>query len=108
MIITDRTNFDRGILNWEIEKAADYYELPIIVAYPGYSRIGDPAKLSYMWPKALAERIEDERVHCIHVPFRKEPIFDAIRQFSVVNAKYPKGGALGQYSDDAYKTWGLF
>ncbi|MCR5528952.1 MAG: hypothetical protein K6F49_07025 [Saccharofermentans sp.] len=106
LIITEKTNYDRGILNWEIEKAVDYYNLPIIIAYPGYSRIGSPEKLSYMWPKALAERIENRQAHCIHIPFKKEPIFDAIGQFSVVNAKYPQG-ALGRYSDAAYKSWGL-
>ena len=26
LIISDKTNYDRGILNWEIEKAVDYYE----------------------------------------------------------------------------------
>lgn len=92
LIITDRTNYDRGILNWEIEKAVDYYKLPIIVAYPGYSRIGAPEQLSYMWPKALAERIENGHARCIHIPFDKESIFGAIGLFSVVNAKYPYSG----------------
>lgn len=106
LIITDKTNYDRGILNWEIEKAVDYYELPIIVAYPGYSKICTPAELRTMWPKALVERIDNKSAYCIHVPFKKEPIFDAIHQFSVVNSKYPKG-ALGYYSDEAYRSWGI-
>lgn len=55
-----------------------------------------------MWPKSLAERIQNGNAHCIHIPFKKELIFDAINQFSVVNSKYPKGGALGSYSDEAY------
>lgn len=41
------------------------------------------------------------------IPFKKEPIFDAINQFSVVNSKYPKGGALGYYSEEAYKSLGI-
>jgi hypothetical protein len=107
LIISDKTNHDRGILNWEIEKAVDYCELPIIIAYPGYSKIGAPSELNSMWTKSLAERIKNERAHCIHIPFKKEPIFDAINQFSVVNSKYPKGGALGCYSEEAYKSWGI-
>lgn len=107
LIISDKTNYDRGILNWEIEKAVDYYELPIIIAYPGYSKIGAPSELNSMWTKSLAERIKNARAHCIHIPFKKEPIFDAINQFSVVNSKYPKGGALGCYSEEAYKSWGI-
>ena len=107
LIISDKTNYDRGILNWEIEKAVDYYELPIIIAYPGYSKISAPSELNSMWTKSLEERIKNERAHCIHIPFKKEPIFDAINQFSVVNSKYPKGGALGYYSEEAYKSWGI-
>lgn len=107
LILSNQTNYDRGILNWEIEKAVDVYELPIIVTYPGYSRIGAPSKLSNVWPKALVERINKGEAHCIHIPFREAPIFDAINQFSVVNERYPKGGALGVYSDEAYKSWGL-
>ena len=83
LIISDKTNYDRGILNWEIEKAVDYYELPIIIAYPGYSKIGAPSELNSMWTKSLAERIKNERAHCIHIPFKKEPIFDAIMLLTV-------------------------
>ena len=71
------------------------------------SKIGAPSELNSMWTKSLAERIKNERAHCIHIPLKKEPIFDAINQFSVVNSKYPKGGALGCYSEEAYKSWGI-
>lgn len=107
LIITDMTNYDRGILNWEIEKAIDYYELPIIITYPGCQKIVAPSQLGGMWPKSLAERIKNRKGHCIHIPFKQGPIFDAINQFSVVNYKYPKGGALGIYSVEAYKFWGI-
>lgn len=108
LIITDKTNYDRGILNWEIEKAVDYYELPIIIAYPGYSKIGAPSELNTMWPKSLAERIQNGNAHCIHIPFKKEPIFDAINQFSVVNSKYPKGVLWGVTQTKRIKVGGLF
>ena len=46
--------------------------------------------------------------HIVYIyRLKKEPIFDAINQFSVVNSKYPKGGALGCYSEEAYKSWGI-
>lgn len=96
LIITDETNYDRGILNWEIEKAVDCYKLPIIISYPGYPKILAPSELRDMWPKALRERIDNKCAYCTHVPFKKEPIFDAINRFSVVNSKYPKG-SLGYY-----------
>ena len=37
LISTNDTNYDRGFLNYEIEKALDVYELPLIIAYPGIS-----------------------------------------------------------------------
>ena len=106
LILSDKTNYDRGILNWEIEKAIDYYKLPIIIAYPGYSKIRAPKELKDKWPKALAERIENKNAYCIHIPFKKEPIFDAIHQFSVVNSRYPKS-AVSYYTEEAYKSWGI-
>ena len=46
IIISKDTSWDRGMLNFEIEKAVDYYEIPLIVAYVGYEYILAPAKLS--------------------------------------------------------------
>ena len=107
VIISEDTNYDKGILNWEIEQAIDTYKLPIIVVYPGFDKIQDPQALSDRWSKALKNRIDSGTAKCIHIPFKKEPILDAISQFSVVDEKYPKGGSLGIYSDEAYKSWGL-
>ena len=50
--------------------------------------------------------MKEHIVYIYHL--KKEPIFDAINQFSVVNSKYPKGGALGYYSEEAYKVGVLF
>lgn len=106
LIITKDTNYDRGVLNWEIEKAVDYYELPIIAVYPDYPKILNPSALEVMWPKALKERISNHKVRCIHIPFKKEPILDAINQFSVVDQSYPKS-SLSYYSEETYKEWNI-
>ena len=105
LILSDNTNWDRGLLNFEIEKAIDYYKLPIIVAYPKYQKIRNATALSDKWPKALKERINNNTAKCIHVPFKKEPILDAISQFSVNNG-YPNT-AINVYSEEAYKSWGI-
>lgn len=107
VIISEDTNYDRGILNWEIEQAVDTYKLPVIVVYPDYTKIKNPSSHKDKWPVSLKDRIDSGTAKCIHIPFKKEPILDAISQFSVVNEKYPKGGSLGIYSDEAYKSWGL-
>ena len=105
IIISDDTNWNRGMLNFEIEKAIDYYKLPIIVVYTKYDKIRDASLLSEKWPKALKERIDDGTAKCIHVPLKKEPILDAISQFSV-NDKFPST-SLNVYSDEAYRSWGI-
>lgn len=44
------------MLNFEIEKAVDYYKIPLIIVYTGYIaiwRVGD--ELENKWTKALKE-----------------------------------------------------
>jgi hypothetical protein len=105
LIIGNTTRLDSDWVPFEIAQAVDTYELPIIAAYPAYSYINNPLGLRSLWPTALAERIDNNTAHVIHVPFRKEPIKDAISQFD--HDKYPPGGGLGYYSDEAYISWGL-
>ena len=83
IIISQDTSWDRGMLNFEIEKAVDYYEIPLIIAYVGYQYILAPKQLSELWPKALSERIFNGTAKCIHIPFREKAIMAAISQFSV-------------------------
>jgi len=83
LIISDNTDWDRGMLNYEIEKAIDYYKIPLIIAYPGYESILDPSGLSSKWPKALAERIENKTARCIHIPFKQKAIASAVSRFSL-------------------------
>lgn len=59
LILSQSTNYDRGMLNFEIEKAVDVYKLPIIVAYTGCDYLLDARKYSNRWPKALEERIDN-------------------------------------------------
>lgn len=59
IIIYDDINGDRGMLNFEIEKAVDFYKIPIIVAYTGYSYILSPTQLENKLPKALNQRIKN-------------------------------------------------
>ncbi len=104
LIISGETNYDRGMLNFEIEKAVDYYELPLVVTYPGYNYIMAPEKLRELWPKALLQRIDDGSVRAIHIPFREKCLTSAIEQFSVLDA-YPQG-TLSHYTEETYRRWG--
>jgi hypothetical protein len=75
------------------------------VARTSHFTIMAPAQLSGLWPGALAQRIWDTTAHVIHVPFKREPLKDAISQFS--HDVLPRGGGLGVYSAAAYRSFGV-
>ena len=104
LVIGQTTKEDTDWVPLEIRYAIDDCEIPIIAAYPGYNRIMAPAELWPLWPGALAVRIRDSRAHVIHIPFRKEPLIDAVGQFNHNN--FPLGGGLGFYSETTYRSWG--
>lgn len=105
LIISEVTKFDTDWVRFEIEYAVDSCNIPIIVAYTDCDYILNPSQLTYLWPAALSSRINDGKASCIHIPFKKEPIKDAINQFS--HNKKPLGGGFGFYSKDAYKFFGI-
>lgn len=105
LIIGLTTRLDTDWVPFEIESAIDTYEIPIIVTYTAKvcsTPIRMPSALSAYWPVALATRIANGTAHVIHMPFKKEPLMDAISQFSHTN--YP---SYDFYSDEAYKAFGI-
>lgn len=106
LILSNYTNYDRGMLNFEIEKAIDVYELPIIVAYTGCDYLLDARAYSNRWPKALKNRIADGSLRAIHIAFKEKAIMNAISQFSV----HSTGSdiltePLHTYVKEAYQAW---
>lgn len=104
LIIGQTTRFDDDWVPFEIEQAVETYDLPIIAAYPGYDYIMAPAELAALWPSALGNRIHRGTARVIHIPFKKQPITDAIEQFDHENL--PKTG-LTYYTQETYQSWGL-
>lgn len=107
LIIGKTTKEDTDWVPFEIEYAIDKCKIPIIVAY---TIINTPIlKASDIpnnyWPKPLEIRITNKSVSAIHIPFKKEPIKDAISQFSLSNV--PINGSLTCYSQSAYRSFGL-
>lgn len=105
LILGPSTARDTDWVPFEIRYAVDSCRIPIIAAYIGYDRVQAPAALRTLWPAALAGRIDGGSANVIHVPFKKAPIADAIPRFGP--NEFPKGGGLGYYSDEAYRSWGL-
>ncbi len=108
VVLSDDTRNSGSMLSFEIEKAVDLYELPLIIAYVGYEYVINVDAFSKLWnPKELRKKIEDNVVKAIHIPFKKEPILDAINQFTV-NSDAKLTSSKNYYNLDAYKQWGLF
>ena len=90
VIISDDTNFDRGLLNWEIQTAQEKYGLPIIVAYAGEHYLPWLTdELIEKLPKAIWRDVKFGGNHYAHIPFTKDSIKRAIDQYSVVSGVYP-------------------
>lgn len=106
LILTYTTKNDTDWVPFEIEYAIDVCKLPIIAAYPNYDSILDPMQLFSYWPQALANRIQDGTGRVIHIPFKLEPIVDAIEQFGINNTNYPTNG-YGFYNKETQVAWGL-
>jgi hypothetical protein len=104
LIIGPTTKEDTDWVPFEIRYAIDTCEIPIIAAYTEYERILARAKLSHLWPKALATRINNETARVIHIPFKKLPLARAVQQFSHNN--YPSG-SLTYYTKETYSSWGM-
>ena len=105
VIISKDTRFSGSVLSYEIEQAIDVYRIPLIIAYPGYSAICNVDALAGMWPKALAERINNPNTEALHIAFARAPILDAINRFTV-NGEHLSNGK-NYYTRDAYVKWGF-
>lgn len=106
LILTTSTKIDTDWVPFEIAYAIDTCKIPIIAAYPDFVSILAPAALSDYWPSALATRIANGVARVIHIPFKKEPILDAIEQFGIANTSYPTDG-YGYYNRVTQVLWGL-
>jgi len=104
LIVTEDTRLDADWVPFEIAYAVDTCAIPIIAAYPHYDYIQAPAELSPLWPGALADRIRTNTARVIHVPFKREPLKDAISQFS--HDSMPSS-SLSYYSHEAYASFGI-
>ena len=104
LILSENTNYNRGMLNFEIENAVDRFKLPIIVAYTDCDYVLNSRAYWRRWPQALEKRILDGSAQTIHVAFKEKAIMTALKQFSVHNTQYKYPTYV--YSIKDYETWG--
>jgi hypothetical protein len=104
LIATENASINRGLLNWEIEKAVEVYKIPIIVAYPGYEKITLPFLLKDRWPDKLKDYIEKDIVKTIHIPFKQVIINEALDKYSVHS---PPSYTVTIFKDEFYAKHGI-
>lgn len=104
IILSSATRKTGSMLSYEIEKAVDTYELPLILAYTDQDYILSPNSFSGRWPTALKTRLDNKTAKAIHIPFKREAILAAMSQFSV-NSQQPKG-SLVYYTREVQEKWG--
>ncbi|WP_094228428.1 TIR domain-containing protein [Methanolobus psychrotolerans] len=104
VILSSDTRKTGSMLSYEIEKAVDYYKIPLIIAYVDYKIVAEPSQLFNYWPNSLSARIGNGTVKAIHVPFIRDAIIDAISQFSV--SKLPKS-SLSYYNKEAHRNFDI-
>ncbi len=84
LIITHNTKNSSNIVKFEIEQAINTYNLPIILAFVDENLIKE--KTSYhdnLLPDYLKEKIQNDEVKCLYIPFKLKAIKNAIENFNV-------------------------
>ena len=104
LIIGATTRFDTDWVPFEIAYAVDRCKIPIIATYTGFSAILRPDLLSELWPPTFAQRIANNTVRAMHIPFKQKAIDDAITQFDHNNLPQ---SALWFYSLEAHRSFGI-
>lgn len=109
LILGKTTKEDTDWVPFEIRYAIDECKIPVIAAYTEVSgpilRPTTTSAIATYWPSALRARIDSKVAGVIHIPFKKEPIKAAIDRFDP--STFPKGGALGWYTQETYTSWGI-
>lgn len=108
VVISSLTRETGSVLSYEIQRAVDDYEIPLIIAYPDQNAMTDTSSLKNVrtwWPKALRTRIEFKKGYFLHVPFMKEPLRKAMELATVQGINGKKGSfCLGVHW---YHSWGI-
>ena len=104
IILSTDTRSTGSMLSYEIEKAIDLYNLPLILSYTGVDSMLSPGNYSHRWPTSLKSRLQSNKAKAIHIPFKKNALLDAISQFSV-NGKQ-LNSSMETYSRAAQQKWG--
>jgi hypothetical protein len=102
LLVGDKTKLDDDFVPYEIMYAIDKCKIPIIVCYVNCrSRITNSISenLKKLWPATLKDRIDNEKVKTIHIPFKEKIILEAINNIDFNN---PPKYCVSLYKESVY------
>jgi hypothetical protein len=86
LIVTDETKNGSDVVEFEIEKAIETYNLPIILAYTGEDILKEvTSNHEKKLPKVLLDKMKEGKVKALFIPFKLKAIKYAINFFNVQN-----------------------
>lgn len=91
LIVSQDTDVDSSLLNWQIMQAVNRHRLPIIVAYEGEQTITSETiqKNEHHLPTSLRKLMRQKAVKIAHIPFKSGKIECACKHYSSRTAAYP-------------------
>ncbi len=102
LLVGNTTKLDTDFVPYEIEYAIDKCNLPVIVTYVNHrTRISThcPQNLINLIPKSLKDRMDNDTVKTLHIPFRERIINEAINEYNHNNLPT---FSFGGYKDSVY------
>ena len=104
LLVGNTTRLDTDFVPFEIEYATDTCKLPVIVCYVSErKRLSStvPDRLVNLLPRALKQRMDNDVIKTIHIPFRQRIIAKAIQGYNKNNLPTY---AFSVYTDDVYDS----
>ncbi len=91
IVISERTNVDSPMLNWQISRCVNRFKLPVIIAYAGETALDKDAVQTF-WsrlPQKIKKYIGRDSARMCHIPLTMDKVERALGTFSNKTNVYP-------------------
>ena len=91
VLVSNITNVESPMLNWQISKAVNRFHLPVIITYVGRNHLKDDA-VEENWtclPNKIRKYIGRDSARMCHIPLTQDKLERALGTFSVGAQMYP-------------------
>lgn len=91
VVVSEVTNVDSVMLNWQISRCVNRFRLPVIIAYAGLTELKKDAVKTY-WarlPQKFRKYIGRDSARMCHIPLTMDKLERALGTFAVQADCYP-------------------